>query len=271
MARIQVGWTRMVPHIGYHHVVMMILAVSIVLSSLILAGCTSSSMSSIYLLSLSYNPSTTSHPDSTQVNPSISSTFSNLVTTNSTAPSLEVRVGYMGFCMPDSTGDWICSPRADSLAHLLNTTHPISGDPLNLIWVAKNFQKQIVFDGLMISTVPLVFIAILLLMTFPGWHEEEGSDGSERDVKPFPSQPVSYLVLALLTLASLLIFVSVFWQHIASSAAVTMGQSLSYGTVKGKVGTVAAVLGWGSVFLDILAAVAMFIMILSIRVLSELV
>jgi hypothetical protein len=88
-------------------------------------------------------------------------------------------------------------------------------------------------------------------------------------VKPFPSRPVSYIVLALLILASLLIFVSVYWQHIASSAAVTMGQSLSYGTVKGKVGAVAMVLGWGSVFLDILAGVAMYVMILSIKVLSE--
>jgi Ca2+ regulator and membrane fusion protein Fig1 len=88
-------------------------------------------------------------------------------------------------------------------------------------------------------------------------------------VKPFPSRAVSYIILALLTLSSLLIFVSVFWQHIVSSAAVTMGQSLSYGTVKGKVGTVAAVLGWGAVFLDILAGVAIYIMILSIRVLSE--
>jgi hypothetical protein len=48
-----------------------------------------------------------------------------------------------------------------------------------------------------------------------------------------------------------------------------MGQSLSYGTVKGKVGAVAMVLGRGSVFLDILAGVAMYVMILSIKVLSE--
>jgi hypothetical protein len=57
----------------------------------------------------------------------------------------------MGFCMPDSTGDWICSRHADSLARNLNSTHqlPGSGDPLNLIYIAKNFQSQTVFDGLM--------------------------------------------------------------------------------------------------------------------------
>jgi hypothetical protein len=78
------------------------------------------------------------------------------------------------------------------------------------------------------------------------------------------------VILGLLTLSSLLIFVSVFWQHIASSAAVTMGQSLSYGTVKGKVGTVAMVLGWGSVLVNILSALAILIMVLSIRVLSQI-
>ncbi|PMD33870.1 hypothetical protein L207DRAFT_517892 [Hyaloscypha variabilis F] len=248
---------------------MLILAISIVLSSLLLAGCTSTSVSTIYLLSLSYTTPSTSHPNAAQVNPSISNTFSHLVSTNSTTPSLEVRVGYMGFCMPNPDSGWICSRHASNLAHLLNTTQPVSSDPLNLLWIAQNFQSQIVFDGLMFSTVPLVFIAILLLATFPGWHEEEDSEGSEREVKPFPSRPVSYLVMALLTLASLLIFVSVFWQHISSSAAVTMGQSLSYGTVRGKVGTVAAVLGWATVFLDILAAVAIFIMIMTIRVLAE--
>jgi hypothetical protein len=124
-------------------------------------------------------------------------------------------------------------------------------------------------DASRFTTVPLVFISILLLSTFPSWHEEEDAEGSEREVKPFPSRPVSYVILALLTLSSLLIFVSVFWQHIASSAAVTMGQSLSYGTVKGRVGTVATVLGWGSVLLDILAAIAIYIMVVSIKVLME--
>jgi hypothetical protein len=107
-------------------------------------------MNNVYLLSLSYQPPTTPKLDASQVNPSISTTFTNLVSTNSTPiPSLEVRVGYMGFCMPDSTGDWICSRHADSLAKTINSTHPMTGDPLNLIWIAKNFQSQIVFDGLM--------------------------------------------------------------------------------------------------------------------------
>lgn len=118
-------------------------------------------------------------------------------------------------------------------------------------------------------TVPLVFISILLLSTFPGWHEEEDEHGSEREVKPFPSRAVSQIILALLTLSSLLIFVSVFWQHIAAASALSMVHSLSYGTVKLSVGTLAMVLGWGSVALDIIAAIGIYVIVASITVLAE--
>jgi hypothetical protein len=118
-------------------------------------------------------------------------------------------------------------------------------------------------------TVPLVFMSILLLGTFPSWHTEEDEEGSEREVKPFPSRSVSNVILALLTLSSLLIFVSVFWQHIAAASALSMVHSLSYGTVKVSVGTVAMVLGWGSVALDIIAAIGIYVMVASIRVLEE--
>jgi hypothetical protein len=119
-------------------------------------------------------------------------------------------------------------------------------------------------------TVPLVFISILLLGTFPSWHTEDDGESSEREVKPFPSRPVSYIILALLTLSSLLIFVSVFWQHIAAASALSMVHSLSYETVKVSVGAVAMVLGWGSVALDIIAAIGIYVMVASIRVLSEM-
>jgi len=121
------------------------------------AGCTSSSMNNVYLLSLSYTNDTspTSHYEPEQVNPIISSAFAGLSSTNTTShPSLEIRVGYMGFCMPDSTGQWICSRDATSLAKTINDTESMIGDPLNLIWIAKNFQGQIVFAGLLYLSPP---------------------------------------------------------------------------------------------------------------------
>lgn len=108
-----------------------------------------------------------------------------------------------------------------------------------------------------------------MLVTFPGWHEKDDAEGSEREVKPFPSRSISQTALVALTVASVLTFVSVFWQHISSSTALVMGQSLAYGVVKGHVGTAAMVLGWVSVFLTILATIAILVMILSIKVLAE--
>jgi hypothetical protein len=109
-------------------------------------------MNNVYLLSLSYTNDTspTSHYDSSQVNPNISSTFATLASSSSSSSSsLEIRVGYLGFCMPDSTGNWVCSRHASNLAKIINDSKPIMDDPLNLIWIANNFQSRIVFDGLM--------------------------------------------------------------------------------------------------------------------------
>lgn len=114
-----------------------------------------------------------------------------------------------------------------------------------------------------------MFISFCLLGTFPGWHEEEDANGSEREVKPFPSRPVSQIALAMVGLSSILAFISIFWQHISSSTALVMSQGLSYGAIDGHVGTAAAILGWGGVFLVIVAGVGLLIMILAIRVLSE--
>lgn len=89
------------------------------------------------------------------------------------------------------------------------------------------------------------------------------------DTKPFPSYVVSKIIFAVLTLSSLLIFVSAFWQHIGSSAGVVMGESLTYGLVRGHVGGVAMGLGWASTALAMIGAIAMFVMILGIRVLAD--
>ena len=58
-----------------------------------------------------------------------------------------------------------------------------------------------------IIAIIFAFICLLLLATFPGWHEEETSEGSDREVKPFPSRPVSQVALAIIFIASIFIFI----------------------------------------------------------------
>lgn len=95
-------------------------------------------------------------------------------------------------------------------------------------------------------------------------------DGSEREVKPFPSRPVSLIALAASTVASMLALVSMMWQHTASVAAATTAQDLGYGTVKSDVGAASLALGWVAFALMALPAIGLLVMILSIRTLDQL-
>jgi len=81
-------------------------------------------------------------------------------------------------------------------------------------------------------------------MTFPGWHEATDEEGSERDVKPFPSMIVLKALGVVLVFAVLLCFVAIIWQHVATVAAMTTMQVTPYGTVRCEVGTLVMVLGW---------------------------
>ncbi len=88
------------------------------------------------------------------VNPNASSIFATLRGHNT---ALEIRVGYMGMCMWEASGQWICSSSAADLAALVRQAAteagPTSGlqtaDPLNLIYMAETFKNEIVFDVLM--------------------------------------------------------------------------------------------------------------------------
>jgi len=122
-----------------------------------------------------------------------------------------------------------------------------------------------------IVAIILAFVTFLLLATFPGWHEEhDGRTGSEIDVKPFPSRPVSQVALALIFIASIFILVSVLWQHTASVAAAQVAQDFGNGSVLSGVGTTAMVLGWVAFAIFVLVTIGLLVMILSIHLLDRL-
>jgi len=121
-----------------------------------------------------------------------------------------------------------------------------------------------------IIAIIFAFVCLLLLATFPGWHEEEDSEGSQREVKPFPSRPVSQVALAIIFVASIFVLVSVLWQHTASVAASVIAEDFGNGSVMSGIGTSAMVLGWFSFALLIIVTIGLLVMILSIRVLSQM-
>ena len=162
--RFATGWRRFFPFVGYHHVLMILIAVAIVLlcefwlaraprfaeqntdqplrTALLLAGCSSTSpgIPDIFLISLYYQK----YPpvfDPAQVQPGVTTAISNIVG----SAQLEVRVGYFGICIQPDNGAFLCNQNASALADLVR----VDQDPLNLIWVASTFKDSIVFPYLM--------------------------------------------------------------------------------------------------------------------------
>ena len=154
----------------------------------------------------------------------------------------------------------MCNNNATALADLVT----VDQDPLNLIWVAQTFKDSIIFPYLIIVAVVLAFLTFLLLATFPGWHTDTSSSGSEHEVKPFLSRPVSQVTLATIFIAGVFILVSVLWQHTAAVAASTVAQDLGNGSVKSGVGTTAMILGWFGFGLLVVVILGFLVMILSI-------
>lgn len=231
--------------------------------ALLLAGCSSSSplVPDIFLLSLYYERYVAT-PDTAQVDYNVNTAISNIVGN----ARLECRVGYFGICINPDGGSWLCSNNATTLANEIS----VDQDPLNLIWLSSQFKDMIVFPYLVIIAIIFAFVCLLLLATFPGWHEEEDSEGSEREIKPFPSRPVSQVSLAIIFIASIFILVSVLWQHTASVAASVIAEDFGNGSVRSGVGTSAMVLGWFSFTLLIIVTIGLLVMILSIRVLGQI-
>ncbi|KAI9925659.1 hypothetical protein ASPWEDRAFT_173331 [Aspergillus wentii DTO 134E9] len=257
------GFARFIPMIGYHHVLMVIIAVSIILLSLLLAGCSSSSpqIPTIFLISMYYERYSPTF-NLAQVDPGVVTATSNIVG----GAEMEVRVGYFGICVQPDHGSFICNSNATALAEVVT----VDQDPMNLIWVASTFKDAVVFPYLLVVAVILAFFCFILLATFPGWHEEVDSGGSEREVKPFPSRPVSQAALALIFVAAVFVLVSVLWQHTASVAASTIAQDMGNGSVKSGVGTSAMVLGWFGFVLMVIVTIGLLVMILSIRLIKQL-
>ncbi|KAF9736309.1 hypothetical protein PMIN01_06225 [Paraphaeosphaeria minitans] len=156
---------------------------------------------------------------------------------------LDVRTGYFGMCVRQRGVVWICSSDASGLAIQIGQEN----DPLDLIGAAARFKGDVIFSGLLFMAVVVAFASVLLLATFPSWHEETDNDtGSTVGVKAFPSQPLSQVSLACSFIASMLLLTSSLWQHIGSVGAGAMAEISYQGNVHTSIGTQAVTMAWPS-------------------------
>ncbi|KAJ5664658.1 hypothetical protein N7462_011471 [Penicillium macrosclerotiorum] len=243
--------------------------------AILLAGCTSSNlMSNIYLLSLQYTSNFPTASVSGQVSTAIMQAIHSISQTGN-GTSLEVRAGYMGLCVMQSDSERICSSSARALANLIkaekstisqgNTSTEFTPDPLNLIMIANDFREKIV-----IITIILIATCLIVLSTFPGWHEEFDETGSDIEVRPFPKPSAVTACLFTTGLGFGFGLTSILWQHINSSSTASMTETLTYGAASGHVGSSAMALGWIGVGLIALVGLGILTMKLSISYIKRL-
>lgn len=217
-------------------------------------------MARVYLLGLAYVNSTTSHLSTDQEH------LVGVLQELKGASNLEVRAGYFGLCVRTSGSGWICGSDPSSLAHRMGA----GSDPLDLIGAAARFKDDVVFSGLLFMAVVLSVVSFCFLATFPGWHKEINETGSEIEVKPFPSKPVSYLVLACNFSASTLLLVSGLWQHVGAVGAAAMVESAYLGNVKSTIGSGAVAMVWLSMGLTLTTMVGIGVLIISTIILDRM-
>jgi hypothetical protein len=213
------------------------------------------------MLGLSYTNSTAVNTDASQ------ETLSGVLNNLKGSAELEVRAGYFGICVRQRGIVWLCSSDHRGLAEQIGPEN----DPLNLIGAASKFKDDVLFSGLFLMAVILALVSTVLLATFPGWHEERDErTGSDVDVKPFPSRPVSQVALAASFVAAMEMLIAGLWQHVGSVGAAAMADSANYGNVRTDIGAGAMTMAWIGFTLQTVAMFGLLVMILSILVLDRL-
>ncbi|KAI0182773.1 Ca2+ regulator and membrane fusion protein Fig1-domain-containing protein [Xylaria flabelliformis] len=147
-----------------------------------------------------------------------------------------VRVGYLALCVAFDCGVRSCNTNVQELVTLVSGGN---GDMLNLLRLAERFCTGTFFYALIIITLVLIFINVCLVSISPDWHEEQDSESSAREVRPFPSRLVLQCALSINVLASLLGLAFTFWQHIGDAGASTLIRLLTYDLVTAQVSPLA--------------------------------
>lgn len=83
-----------------------------------------------------------------------------------------------------------------------------------------------------------------LLFTFPRWQTITTDDGSDHEVKPFPSRVVVQVLTLIVGLATLFSFVSMFWIHVGAVTAAGTLDFVFQGLVSTYVGWITMLIGW---------------------------
>ncbi|KAL4879469.1 Ca2+ regulator and membrane fusion protein Fig1-domain-containing protein [Aspergillus karnatakaensis] len=233
---------RALHNIGWHHLIMVVDAIGVIMLSLLVAGCSTSQLRRIWLVSLSY-PRTIPLPSSALATMVSNSDLYDLLANMSSAADLRIRIGYFKSCIYSSTDE--------------------NPDSLNLLVVADSYKDKVIVS-IIIATV-LLFSGLLFLSMFwqrpRDYFRKDRSISSESEFNNravYPSRRLVRLTLACHVLALLVLVVAVLWQHVAAVAHTAAAQAVFYAAVETGVGAAAAGLGWRGVLVTALATMMVF-------------
>lgn len=242
-------------------------------------------MTHVHLLSLSY----------IEPERSISAVDSSTIATKGSYTEQvnpQVLVGYFAVCLvqvniPSPLLIVVCSSDEDSLR---SSFLEANEDPLGLLALAFRVKDSILspylryvypnyqffssmYQSYICSVIAalLDFILLWLFTLFPGWQNETDDNGSEREVKPFPSPIVLAAILAMGSITAALLLATAIWQQVAATAAgQTLGQMMS-GQIQSHVGVAASVISWFAFVLAVIVVLMVLIMWINIRRLVRLI
>ncbi|KAI1094080.1 Ca2+ regulator and membrane fusion protein Fig1-domain-containing protein [Rostrohypoxylon terebratum] len=240
-----------------------IFAVVVVLSGLLITGCTTSSLSEIYIISISYQPSSFSAPD-TGDNATVSAAFD--IASNARSIQ-EVRVGYLGLCVRTSSGSWVCDTSTLNLVRALDDASQT--DPLNLIWAGNQFQTEAVTSIFLFITFIFAFLNLILpiLYTALGAIVAPKLEPLAKYLRK-PLSMVYYVLYSIFSgvLVAYAAFQVAIWQHLSSAIFTSTTSALAFGAVACHTGVKGIALAWVGF---VLAIVGMILFAIDKRRLSK--
>lgn len=214
----------------HRHWLALLLLLVVIFLCVLVAGCTTSSGKSLYLVEIKY--SANSHDAITEtgiVNQGWYSSINNAVGD----ADVVTRIGYFGICtnstalQDNAGGDWRCSLNASRLIDYFTIA---TQDPMNLVYLSLQLRSHN-FGGwtIIVGTVLTAIDFFLVLMSRP--------------TQAF-AFPIASVVCALAFVFTLL---GVAWQQVAAGTVATVLNVFTEYAVSAHFGTPTAGLGWTSV------------------------
>ncbi|KAA8912353.1 hypothetical protein TRICI_003523 [Trichomonascus ciferrii] len=231
--------------IHHRHLVVFILGLAVILMSILISGCSSSSAQgpNLYLLEVKYSQGDSAQTKSAGI---VNDTMYDTLKDQTADADVTVRVGYFGICAKSDNHDsWSCSTNMTQIAEVPSGGE---GDPLNMVYLAFQLKSSSYSPWIMIISTALAFATMVLICCIKT-----------------PESAGYPLSVCLSILGFVLNLLAMTWQQTSAVTAAAAINNLTESTAKARPGTSVAGLGWTSVIFQAICCVSLIIIYFSDR------